>query len=177
MRQCVSEAKGTTTLLSDSFSYIKPGGGMGSQRMAETRNDNGVSLQWTYSYDADARLTGATVSGGTLASYSYGYDGVGNMTSNNGVAQRYDADNQITAAGAITYTFDSNGNQTGTSQSTLPSWRYDAQNHTSGYNDALSSATFTVDEGTQRRQKRRSRQAGQPPTACSTAICTAKPPR
>ena len=149
----ISEAKGANTLLSDSFSYIKPGGGMGSQRMAETRTDSGVGSQWTYSYDADARLTGATVSGGTLATYRYGYDAVGNMTSNNGVAQRYDADNQITAAGAITYTFDNNGNQTGTSESGLPRWRYDAQNHTIGYTGGLATNTFTVDGGMQRRQK------------------------
>jgi len=139
--------------LSDSFSYVKPGGGMGSQRMAETRNDNGVSSQWTYSYDADARLTGATVSGGTLASYSYGYDAVGNMTSNNGVAQRYDADNQITTAGSTTFTYDNNGNQTGTSESGFPRWRYDAQNHTIGYTGGLATDTFTVDGGMQRRQK------------------------
>ncbi len=85
--------------------------------------------------------------------YAYGYDAVGNMTSNNGVVQAYDADNQITAAGALTYTFDPNGNQTGASQSTLQSWRYDAQNYTIGYNDSLSSATFTVDGGMQRRAK------------------------
>ncbi len=75
------------------------------------------------------------------------------MTSNNGVAQRYDAANQITAAGSITYTFDGNGNQTAAAQSALPAWRYDAQDHTTGYSDLLSADTFQTTAGRQRASK------------------------
>jgi len=149
----LSEVKGTNTLLGDSFSYVKPDGTMGSQRMAETRTDNGVASSWAYGYDVDARLTGATVTGTVATPYGYGYDAVGNMTSNNGVAQRYDAANQITAAGSITYTFDNNGQQTGASQGALPAWLYDAQGHTTGYSDLLSTATFQTTAGRQRATK------------------------
>jgi len=149
----LTQAKGGATLLGDSFSYVKPDGTMGSQRMAETRNDNGVASSWTYGYDADARLTGAVATDAVTTTYGYGYDAVGNMTRNNGVAQRYDADNQIAAAGGVIYTFDPNGNQTSASQSSLPTWLYDAQNHTTGYNDLLSADTFQTTAGRQRATK------------------------
>ncbi len=83
----------------------------------------------------------------------YGYDGVGNMINNNGVAQTYDADNQITASGSTTFGFDNNGNQTSTSASNAPRWTYDAANHTQTYNDQSASDTFLTTAGGQRETK------------------------
>jgi len=91
--------------------------------------------------------------GQTTARYAYGYDGVGNMTNNNGVSQTYDADNQITASGSTTFGFDNNGNQTSTSASSAPRWTYDAANHTQSYNDQNAADTFLTTGGGQRETK------------------------
>ena len=85
--------------------------------------------------------------------YTYGYDGVGNMTSNNGVSQTYDADNQITASGSTTFGFDNDGNQTSTSASNAPRWTYDAANHTQSYNNQSAADTFLTTAGGQRETK------------------------
>ncbi len=261
----LTETVGASTILSDTFRFDKPGGGTWGPRSAEARNDNGAFSQWAYSYDADTRLTGVTVSrpdlsgnstgslpftispasgpagtsvyvngsncqgsdnvtiyfdgaplgqqqcssyyddqrqvdvygfGGYItipqtsqgihtlsavdgslsgsatynvvrsssgsvapinpsgpSAYTYGYDGMGNMTSNNGVSQTYDADNQITASGSTTFGFDNNGNQTSTSASNAPRWTYDAANHTQSYNDQNAADTFLTTGGGQRETK------------------------
>ena len=261
----LTETVGASTILSDTFRFDKPGGGTWGPRSAEARNDNGTFSQWAYSYDADARLTGVTVSrpdlsgnstgslpftispasgpagtsvyvngsncqgsdnvtiyfdgvplgqqqcssyyddqrqvdvygfggyitipqtsqglhslsavdgslsgsatynvirssSGSVApinpsgpgTYIYGYDGVGNMTNNNGIAQTYDADNQITASGSTTFGFDNNGNQTSTSASNAPRWTYDAANHTQSYNNQSAADTFLTTGGGQRETK------------------------
>jgi len=257
----LTETVGASTILSDIFRFDKPGGGTWGPRSAEARNDNGTLSQWAYSYDADARLTGAAltttipsappntsnrstgypnftisqtsgsggayvyivsdtstgpqcqighvvtyyfdstyeaqsscysgnfnaniqlpsratiglhtitvtvgdayygtlsssarfyVTGSSISTYTYGYDGVGNMTNNNGIAQTYDADNQITASGSTTFGFDNNGNQTSTSASNAPRWTYDAANHTQSYNDQNAVDTFLTTGGGQRETK------------------------
>ncbi len=74
-----TSASGGGTLLSDAFSYVKPNGSMGSQRMGETRADDGIASSWSYGYDADARLTAATaiVTGPTTAPIDDGAQGTG----------------------------------------------------------------------------------------------------
>ena len=66
----------------------------------------------TYGYDQAGRLTSWTAapSGGTAVTKTYGYDSNGNMVSNNGVAQTYDARNELVSdSGGSTYTYTANG--------------------------------------------------------------------
>ena len=76
----------------------------------------------SYSYDTLNRLTGATTknsAGTTVDTRSWAYDQASNRTSQtiNGTttSYTYNAANQLTGSGGVTYTYDGNGNQIGTS--------------------------------------------------------------
>ena len=72
-----------------------------------------------FSYDGLNRLIGAAYPG-TYGTWSWEYDPVGNRASqsvNGGqsLSYTYDGDNRLTNAGAVSYTYDANGNLIGTS--------------------------------------------------------------
>jgi RHS repeat-associated protein len=79
----------------------------------------------SYSYDAAGRLTNLqhfNVTGGNLANYTYAYDLASRVTSeqDNGTntSYSYDANSELTAAGATNYSYDLNGNRTMTGYQT-----------------------------------------------------------
>ena len=97
------------------------------------------------SYDLLNRLTQAIQrnSGGTqTASYGYGYDAVGNMTSKaiNGTStsMAFNTADQLTSAGSATFSYDLNGNQTGSSGGV--SLAYNSQDQTTGMTPSGGSA-------------------------------------
>lgn len=99
----------------------------------------------TFSYDPLGRLATAIrgTEDDTYDYYSYGYDGAGNMTSRyyNGSSSAYthnDA-NQLTSAGATTFTHDLNGGLTGSSAGLALS--YNAKNQTTSITAPGGSAT------------------------------------
>jgi RHS repeat-associated protein len=66
-----------------------------------------------YSYDALDRLTAAAYTGTTQTNEAYSYDAVTNRITDSKTAAAvwtYDANNQLTQAGTISYTYDANGN-------------------------------------------------------------------
>jgi RHS repeat-associated protein len=70
-----------------------------------------------YSYDALYELTQVTQ--GTNTTESYSYDPVGNRLSSQSVSSyTYNTSNEMTAAGSVTYTYDSNGSTTSKTDST-----------------------------------------------------------
>jgi YD repeat-containing protein len=100
----------------------------------------------SYTYDGLNRLSQAVQrngSGSQIASYAYGYDPAGNMTSQtiNGTAtsMSYNAANELTAVGSTTYSYDANGNQTGNSAGL--SLAYNAQDQTTSATPPGGSAT------------------------------------
>jgi len=111
--------QGTTTLTSFAYTYQNAAGADTGLRQRVTDQDGNTT---SYGYDVLNRLTGAQTkdSGGAVtATYAYAYDGANNRTGQtiNGAttAYGYNAANELTAAGATTYTFDTDGNQTGSS--------------------------------------------------------------
>jgi RHS repeat-associated protein len=121
-----------TTLTSYSYSYANPSNVATLLRYSVTDVSNNTT---SYTYDALNRLIQAVQkngSGSQIASYSYGYDPAGNMTSQtiNGsqTSLSYNAANELTAAGSTTYSFDANGNETGSSAGL--SLSYNAQDQT-----------------------------------------------
>jgi RHS repeat-associated protein len=67
----------------------------------------------SYAYDQANRLTSwtATPPGGAATTRTYGYDNNGNLVSNNGVSQTYDARNELTSDGSgNSYSYTANGN-------------------------------------------------------------------
>jgi len=118
----------------------------------------------TFSYDADQRKTGETwvVSGSTVNTLTFSYDGVGNMlTAANNIStytMTFDADNRVTVvnepfAGTLTFSYDNVGNRTGVQDaynSTITTSVYDAANQlttrdfTDGTNPTRIDLTYTA---------------------------------
>ncbi|GIF75450.1 RHS repeat-associated core domain-containing protein [Asanoa siamensis] len=100
-----------TKLSSFSYDYTKGGADTG---LRHAMTD--LAGTTTYSYDKLNRLTGASGPGLTRA---YAYDANNNRTSKteNGTATSYGYNDahQLTSAGSATYTYDANGNTTGSS--------------------------------------------------------------
>jgi RHS repeat-associated protein len=99
-------------------------------KIASEARDNGlgpttpVGVSYYY-YDAADRLTGITDIGTgstVLLSYTYSYDPANNLTQevDNGtlVTYAYNADNELTGAGAATFSYDATGNRTNSGYST-----------------------------------------------------------
>lgn len=124
-----------STLDSFGYSYTNPAN---NQPTAQRYSMKDAAANTTnYAYDALNRLTGATTknSGGVqTASYSYAYDPVGNLTSENrnGVSASlaYNNADELTSAGSSSATSDANGNQLSASGRLAAS--YDAQDQTVG---------------------------------------------
>jgi RHS repeat-associated protein len=66
----------------------------------------------SYSYDRLDRLTGAAYTGSTQINEAYTYDAVANRLTDTKTtgALSYNANNQLTAAGSVSYSYDANGN-------------------------------------------------------------------
>jgi YD repeat-containing protein len=111
------------TLASMSWRYTNPSTNAPTDLPWSTTDIDGNST--TNSYDTANQLTQSVrtnSSGGTIASYSYGYDAVGNITSitENGLTtlMAYNAANELTKGGSKTYSYDGNGSRTGDSAGT-----------------------------------------------------------
>jgi RHS repeat-associated protein len=164
----VGKSSTGTTLTSFAYTYVN-GSNDTPLVQTTTENDAVAANTYTYSYDALNRLTGASVTSGTGTSYSYSYDSDGNIlkrvagsattsygfntadqlcwayagTSSNACAS--------TPSGATTYTFDGNGNETGSSAGA--SFSYNPKNQTTSITyggTTLGSLAYT-DGGQQQR--------------------------
>ena len=130
-----------------SFTYVFSNGSADRQfRQTSSENDAVATNTYSYSYDSQARLTAATISAGTGTNYAYGYDAAGNITSrtvgSSTTSYAYNAANELCwassgasnndctspPAGATTYSFDADGNETGSSAGA--SFAYNAKNQT-----------------------------------------------
>ena len=155
MASIVAKNSGGTELTGYTYSYVNPANGTATALRYSMTDASGATT--AYSYDVLNRLTEAkTTSGGTVtADYQYAYDGNGNRTSQdangNSTAYTYNAANELTAAGATTYSYDANGNETGNSSGL--SLTYNAANMTSSITPPNASAiamTYTGATQTQR---------------------------
>jgi YD repeat-containing protein len=116
----IKATNGANTLTSFTYSYLNPN--TSKQTAIPYSVTDTAGNVTSYTYDNASQLTQAIQknSGGTqLASYSYGYDNAGNVTSQNlngnSTTMTYNAANELTqATGAInrTYTYDGNGDLT-----------------------------------------------------------------
>jgi YD repeat-containing protein len=114
------------TLTSYSYNYTNPTTNQPTSLLYSVTDVQGNTT--SYGFDATDQLTSATKKssgGSTLASYSYGYDPAGNLTSKvvGGITTNfiYNAANELTSAiGGLTrtYTYDGNGDRTSSSDGT-----------------------------------------------------------
>ena len=128
-----------TVLTSLTYSYVNPANGSATTQRYEVTDAAGNVT--TFSYDQLNHLSGAVTknaSGGVTANRQYTYDGVGNLTSSstNGTTTNftYNAANEVTQAGATTYSYDAAGNETG--DSTGAALTYNAAGQTTGITPA-----------------------------------------
>ena len=101
------------TLTDFSYSYANPATGADTALGWRLSEPAGAT---TYAYDALERLTDAN---GPAGHYSYAYDANSNRSSQSldgtTTTYTYNAADQMTAVGATTFSYDANGNQTGSS--------------------------------------------------------------
>jgi RHS repeat-associated protein len=107
----------------------------------------------TYGYDADGRLTSASLPGGRTIQYQY--DAAGNRVAvkDNGATTAYTTNNldQYTAVGQNSYSYDADGNRTVTSGPSEPtSYVYDFENRLIGVTTPTDSWTYQYDAFGQR---------------------------
>ena len=105
-----------------------------------------------YNYDTLDHLTGATYTNSSQTNETYTYDPLANRTSSATTASyTYNANNQLTQAGSISYTYDENGNtlsQTDANNAAnTRSYRYDTDNRLIEVHDASNAiiATYRYD--------------------------------
>jgi large repetitive protein len=123
------------------FSVKDPGQSSVMSYQYSYDNTNNITSKTTekgktdYSYDTLDHLTAATYSGTGQANESYTYDSVDNRLTDSKTAAAtwvYDANNQLTSAGTISYTYDANGNTTNQTDSANPvntrNYIYDTDN-------------------------------------------------
>jgi len=151
------QGKDKNAAILTSFSYTYNNGTADTRlRQTMTENDPVANNTYTYGYDAVNRLAQATVTAGTGTSYAYGYDAIGNLVTKVAgsatTSYAYNADKELCWAysgsssnscsspptGATTYTFDPNGNQTGSSAG--DSFTYNSKNQAT----AMTSAGTTL---------------------------------
>jgi len=101
-----------------------------SRRTRQTRTD---SSYVTYDYDLDSQLASAVGTGGqSTENLAYTYDAGWNLAqrTQNGVptAFQVDALNRLTSVGAVSYTYDNNGNLTGENRGANRNFTYDDEN-------------------------------------------------
>jgi RHS repeat-associated protein len=158
--------KSSTETMLTSFTYTYTNGSNDTPLVqTQTENDAVASNTYTYSYNAANELTAAAVTSGTGTSYSYTYDADGNMMSKTAgsatTAYAYNSADQLCWAyagassnpcssaptGATTYSFDSDGNQTGSSAGV--SFSYDTKDQTTSttYGGTTLSGLSYTDQG------------------------------
>jgi RHS repeat-associated protein len=140
-------------------------------------------------YDAINRLTFArstTPSGGLISDYRYTYDGASNMinqTVNNGTTTlqtpySYNAANELTTQAGVTFTYDANGNVTGSSAGAALA--YDAGNRMTAIRPAFYSGTPASFAYRGDGQSERYGAGPVPPTTsgpvCALTVCSSPPP-
>ncbi len=156
-RTSLSQPNGTST----SYAYLvnnwlssvthKAPGGAAFQTISYTYDANGnritqadTSGTTTLGYDALNRLVQAAYPG-TYGTWSWAYDPVGNRTSQTApsgiTTYAYDGNNRLTQAAAVVYTYDANGNLTGTTAG--QSFTYDAFNRMTQTVGTGGTATYT----------------------------------
>ncbi len=120
---------GSTSLAS--FAYTL---GPTGNRTALAESVNGMNRSYNWVYDYLYRLTGETLSGGTVGAVTYGYDPVGNRTNRTSTVTGVNPQNNTFTAndwlGSDKY--DSNGN---TTNSSAIAYQYDALNHLTNANN------------------------------------------
>jgi RHS repeat-associated protein len=151
-RQTSEQTAGTgVTAMRFDYAYTARG-----QVASETRYSDlaGTTVVGTTTHDYDAagrqtHLLQKNGSGTTLAEYTYTYDAAGRMTAKdeNGTttSYSYDADGELTADGATTYSYDATGNRTNTGYTTA------AGNQTTS--DGVWSLTYDGDGNVTKRSK------------------------
>jgi RHS repeat-associated protein len=164
----IGKDKNASTLTSFTYTY-----NVGTQdtqyRQTMVENDAVANNTYSYSYDVLNRLTAANVTAGSGTSYSYTYDSNGNRTRQTAgsttTSYAYNAANEICWAysgsssnacssaptGAVTYSFDANGNETASSSS--DSLSYNSKNQTTSITHGgttLSGLTYADAAQTQR---------------------------
>ncbi len=122
----IAGTNGTTTLTRFAYTYSRSGTDTGLRQSVTDKANNTTA----YSYDALDRLVQAKTtssSGSVRDDFRYGYDAVGNRTSETvresgllgasdvTTAATFNAADQLTAQGDVTYSYDANGNQSGSS--------------------------------------------------------------
>jgi RHS repeat-associated protein len=122
----IEGTKGTSVLTRFAYSYARSGTDTGLRRSVTDKANNTTA----YSYDALDRLVQAKTtssSGSVQDDFRYGYDPVGNRTSETvrqsgllgasdvTTTSSFNAADQLTARGDVTYSYDANGNQSGSS--------------------------------------------------------------
>ncbi len=155
-RTRLTQPNGTTTTYAyltnnwlASIAHAGPGGPFQTISYTYDANGNRVtqtdsSGTTTFGYDALNRLTQAAYPG-TYGTWSWAYDAVGNRTSQTAPSGQtlytYDQTNRLTQAGAVVYSYDANGNLTGTSAG--QSFTYDPFNRMTQAVGAGGTATYT----------------------------------
>jgi RHS repeat-associated protein len=156
-RTSLNQPNGTSTtyayLINNWLSSIthKGPGGAAFQTISYTYDANGnritqadTSGTTTLSYDALNRLVQVAYPG-TYGNWSWAYDPVGNRTSQTApggiTTYAYDGNNRLTQAGGVVYTYDANGNLTGTTAG--QSFTYDVFNRMTQAVGTGGTATYT----------------------------------
>lgn len=126
-------SSGSVIITSFTYSYINPATGKDSILRYSVVDASGNVTR--YSYDALERLTEAqtkNAAGAITDDRQYGYDAVGNRSTQtiNGTTTpyAYNAANEMTTAGATTYSYDPLGNETGNSAGLV--FTYNTKNQT-----------------------------------------------
>jgi RHS repeat-associated protein len=157
-----------STLTSFAYTYVNGANDTPLVQTA-TENDAVATNTNTYSYDAFTRLTAATVTSGSGTSYGYGYDADGNVLTRTAgsatTSYAYNGADELcwtysgassnpcatTPSGAVTFSFDANGNETGSSGGAA--FSYNGKNQTTSitYAGTTMSPLAYTDTGQQQR--------------------------
>lgn len=141
MSSIIGKDSSATTLTSFSYNYAS---GTNDEDLVQTRVENDPSVSSattvTYGYNMNNELTSAVTTGGSSATLSYYYDAAGNRCSAAATGSpalcpsgtnyyAYNADEELTAGPAGSYTYDGAGNQT--SNPIESNLSYNSKNQTS----------------------------------------------
>ncbi len=164
----VGKSSTGTTLTNFAYTYVN---GANDTPLVQTTSENDAvaANTYTYSYDGLNRLSGASVTSGTGTSYTYSYDSDGNMlrrvAGSATTSYGYNTADQLCWAytgtssnacssppsGATTYTFDGNGNETGSSAGASFSYNPKDQTTSITYGGTTLGSLAYTDGGQQQR--------------------------